>query len=182
MKRPSKKLTSLIFSLLILLAAYFLKGNPVETKSSSASYGFYQIVKVVDGDTITVSIDGKNIGVRLIGLNTPETLDPRKPVQCFGKEASDQAKKMLSGQTVRLEADSTQDSKDKYDRLLRYVFLADGTLFNKWMIENGFGFEYTYDSNPYQYQTDFKLAEKSARENQRGLWASSACSGELKDK
>jgi micrococcal nuclease len=179
MKRPSKKLISLLFSIIILLVAYFWPEIPTATKAVAAP-GAYEVVKVVDGDTITVNMAGKKVGIRLIGLNTPETVDPRTTVQCFGQEASKKAKEMLSGQMVRLEADPTQGETDKYDRLLRYVFLSDGTLFNKWMIENGFGFEYTYDSNPYQYQLEFKAAEQSARTNNRGLWASSTCAGELK--
>ncbi len=161
------------------MTAYFLQDSPPETKAVAAP-NWYEVVKVTDGDTITVKIDGQNVGIRMIGLNTPETVDPRTTVQCFGREASNKAKEMLTGQTVRLEADATQDDKDKYDRLLRYVYMSDGTLFNKWMVENGFGFEYTYDSNPYQYQAEFKAAEKSARESKRGLWADSTCSGKLK--
>ncbi|PIT95028.1 nuclease [Candidatus Falkowbacteria bacterium CG10_big_fil_rev_8_21_14_0_10_39_9] len=179
MKISSKKLLSLLFLLIVLLTAYFLKDLPQETKAVAAP-SWYEVVKVTDGDTINVKIDNKKVGIRMIGLNTPETVDPRITVQCFGREASNKAKEMLTGQTVRLEADATQDDKDKYDRLLRYVYLSDGTLFNKWMIENGFGFEYTYDSNPYQYQADFKAAEKAARDNKSGLWADSACGGKLK--
>lgn len=179
MKISSKKLFSLFISIIILLFAYFSKDLPLEVKSSDTA-SFYEVVKVADGDTITVNVDGKKTGIRMIGLDTPETVDPRKTVQCFGKEASDMSKEMLSGKMVRLESDSTQSDKDKYGRLLRYVFLEDGTLFNKWMIENGFGFEYTYDSNPYKYQVEFQMAENSARENNRGLWAGTACNGELK--
>ncbi|MEI7620273.1 MAG: thermonuclease family protein [Candidatus Falkowbacteria bacterium] len=180
MKISSKKLFSLLVSIIILLLAYFSNDLPKEVKTSDSD-GFYEVVKVVDGDTITVIVDGKKIGIRMIGLDTPETVDPRKKVQCFGREASDKSKELLSGKKVRLESDDTQGDKDKYDRLLRYVFLEDGTLFNKWMIENGFGFEYTYDSNPYKYQFDFQAAENLARENNRGLWASTACNGESKN-
>lgn len=179
MKISQKKLFSLLLSLAVLLVLYFFPESPANSVIVSDT-SFYDIVKVADGDTITVLIDGERVGVRLIGLNTPETVDPRVKVQCFGREASDQAKKLLTGQKVRLEADSTQGDKDKYGRLLRYVFMTDGTLFNKWMIENGFGFEYTYDSNPYEYQLEFKAAQDSARDNGRGLWAPEACGGELK--
>jgi micrococcal nuclease len=180
MKISSKKLASLLFSIIVLLVAYFFQTSPQETKADE-NKDFYEIAKVADGDTLTVWINNEKVGVRLIGLNTPETIDPRKAVQCFGKEASNQAKTMLSGKRVRLGIDSSQDDKDKYGRLLRYIFLEDGTLFNKWMIENGFGFEYTYDSNPYEYQVEFQTAESLARENKRGLWAETACNGQLKD-
>lgn len=134
----------------------------------------YEVVRVVDGDTLVVSRLGKENTVRLIGLDTPETVDPRRPVQCFGAAASQEAHRMLDGQQVRLETDSSQDSRDKYGRMLAYVFLQDGTLFNKHMIAEGFGHEYTYRT-PYKYQMDFKAAEQSARVAQKGLWAPSVC-------
>lgn len=132
---------------------------------------------VTDGDTIKVKIKGKNYIVRLIGTDTPETKDPRKAVQCFGKEASAYTKKMLLNQTVTLESDPAPGNKDIYGRLLRYVFLADGTNFDRQLIADGYAYEYTYKSQLYRYRDDFKLAQKDARENKLGLWADSACSG-----
>ena len=76
--------------------------------------GFNMVVKVVDGDTIDVQIGEKIERVRMIGVDTPETVDPRKTAQCFGKEASNKTKEMLGGKNVRLESDSTQDDRDKY--------------------------------------------------------------------
>lgn len=136
----------------------------------------FAVVSVTDGDTIKVNINGKTETLRLIGIDTPETVDPRKTVQCFGKEASTKAKEMLTGKKVRLEGDTTQGERDKYQRLLRYVYLEDGTFFNKWMIENGFAHEYTYNQ-PYKFQSEFKEAEKTARENRRGLWGD-ICNGD----
>jgi micrococcal nuclease len=130
------------------------------------------VTRVIDGDTIEVEGLGK---VRLIGVDTPETVDPRKPVQCFGKEAAQKTTQMLLGKKVHLESDPTQGERDKYNRALRYVFLEDGTNFNQWLIENGYAHEYTYNL-PYKYQLEFKNAEKSARENNRGLWSPTACS------
>lgn len=130
----------------------------------------------MDGDTIAVEVNGQSETLRLIGIDTPEVVDPRKPVQCFGREASAKAKKLLDGQKVRLEADSSQGERDKYDRLLRYVFLENGTHFNQLMIEEGYAFEYTYRT-PYRHQAEFKQAEEEARKNKRGLWADSACAG-----
>ncbi|HOZ53158.1 MAG TPA: thermonuclease family protein [bacterium] len=135
---------------------------------------YYLVEKVVDGDTIKVKIDGELKTIRLIGLDTPEVVDPRKIVECFGREASDKAKEILNGQKIRLEIDNSQGDQDKYGRLLCYVYLEDNTFFNKWMIENGYGHEYTYDV-PYNYQTEFQKAENYARENKVGLWADDAC-------
>jgi micrococcal nuclease len=141
----------------------------------------YKVLNVVDGDTIAVEIDGKKEVLRLIGMNTPETVDPRKPVECFGIEASKKAKEILSGKMVMLEKDETQGELDKYNRLLRYVYLEDGTSFNKLMIKEGYAYEYTYNT-PYRYQAEFKAAQQKAEKEKRGLWANDACNGELNRK
>lgn len=135
---------------------------------------YFPVTHVVDGDTIDVNINGAIERVRLIGIDTPEVVDPRKPVECFGVEASNKAKAILSAQSVSLENDDSQSNRDKYDRLLRYVFLQDGTNFNKLMIEQGYAHEYTYDL-PYKYQQEFKQAQTYARENKLGLWQDNIC-------
>lgn len=150
--------------------------HPQQTiQTSQPTYQLYSVVKVVDGDTIKVDINGTTETLRLIGINTPETVDPRKPVECFGIEASNRAKELLTNKKVRLESDSSQGERGIYGRLLRYVWLEDGTFFNKQMIIDGYANEYTYNT-PYKYQNEFKQAEKEARENKRGLWADDACS------
>lgn len=133
-----------------------------------------KVIRVVDGDTIKVEINNKEDTVRLIGIDAPETVDPRKPVQCFGKEASSKAKEILTGKTIVLESDLIQGERDKYGRLLRYVFINTEN-FNLFMISSGFAHEYAYRDNPYKYQAEFMAAEKSARESKKGLWSSDAC-------
>jgi micrococcal nuclease len=103
------------------------------------------VLRVVDGDTVDVRLDGQVVRLRLIGIDTPEIVDPRKSVQCFGREASAKAHELLDGQTVAVEADTTQDDVDRYGRLLRYIWLPDGRLFNQEMIGQGYAFEYTYN-------------------------------------
>lgn len=147
---------------------------PSETPSPSPRKDLFAVTRIVDGDTIDVNINGKIERIRLIGIDTPEILDPRKPVQCFGKEASEKAKNVLTGRKVSLESDTTQGERDKYDRLLRYLFLEDGTNFNMMMIAEGFAHEYTY-SIPYKYQNEFKEAEKDAMNGNKGLWNPDAC-------
>lgn len=142
--------------------------------SSPTSTSTYLVTQVVDGDTIKIQIGNKIETVRLIGLDTPETVDPRKPVQCFGKEASNKGKELLSGRMVRIEIDPTQGKRDKYDRMLAYVFRDDGLFYNKFMIENGYAHEYTYNV-PHRYQAEFIAAEKSAEAAGLGLWNPSAC-------
>jgi micrococcal nuclease len=136
----------------------------------------YSVSSVVDGDTIKVNIAGTVTTIRIIGINTPEVVDPRKPVQCFGVEASNKAKELLTGAKVSLETDLTQGDKDIYGRSLRYVFTSDGTDFGKLMIAEGYAFEYTYNL-PYKYQTEYKAAETYARENNLGLWSPDTCNG-----
>ncbi len=134
----------------------------------------YKVIKVVDGDTIKVDMDGKTETIRLIGIDSPEVNDARESVKCFGEEASNKAREILYGKNVKLEADNTQGERDKYGRLLRYVFLEDGTNINKMMIDEGYAYEYTYKF-PYKYQSEFKEAEIEAKNAKKGLWSDNAC-------
>ncbi|OGE37604.1 hypothetical protein A3B45_03105 [Candidatus Daviesbacteria bacterium RIFCSPLOWO2_01_FULL_39_12] len=128
------------------------------------------VSKVVDGDTIT--LEGGQT-VRLIGIDTPETKDPRRPVGCFGKEAANKTKELLEGETVVLQKDVSE--VDKYNRLLRYVFLSlDGgqLLFvNDYLVREGFAQVLTYPPD-IKYNEQLREAEKSAKENKKGLWGS----------
>ncbi len=123
-------------------------------------------------------MNGKNEKIRILGINTPETVDPRRKVECFGHEASDHAKSLLTGQSVRLESDPTQGDKDKYGRLLRYAFLPNGTDYGLEMIRSGYAYEYTYDI-PYKYQKEYKSAQMTAEKAKSGLWSDKTCSGNL---
>jgi micrococcal nuclease len=148
-----------------------------ETSINSVTYKYYPIVSVVDGDTVKLNIDGQTETFRLIGLDTPETVNPRKTVQCFGVEASNKAKELLYGKKVRIETDPTQGTYDKYNRLLGYVYTEDGLFYNKYMIEQGYAHEYTYNI-PYKYQIEFKNAQKQAQANKAGLWSPNTCNGD----
>ncbi|MCS6938179.1 MAG: thermonuclease family protein [Roseiflexaceae bacterium] len=132
---------------------------------------------VVDGDTLDVTLKGRTRRVRLIGVDTPETTHPSRPVECFGREAARFLTELVNGQTVLLESDPSQGDRDRYNRLLRFVWLPDGRLVNYEIIARGYGFEYTF-SVPYTYQEQFKAAQRAAREAQVGLWAPDACNGE----
>ncbi len=131
--------------------------------------GLYPVVRVNDGDTIVVKTPAGNESVRLLGVDTPEVKDPRKPVQCFGEAASAHTKQALNGASVRLEPDPTNTDRDKYGRLLRYVYLPDGTLYNAALIRDGYGFAYTVF--PITKLEEFRALEADARANSRGLWA-----------
>ena len=150
---------------------------PVDTPTADTAAAYYTVSSVSDGDTIKVNVNGKVETVRLIGVDTPETKDPRKPVQCFGKQASDFTTQQLNGTSVRLEPDTTQQERDKYGRLLRYVYMPNGTLFNQLLVASGYAYEYTYQNNPYQFHDDFIKAQRLAQQEGRGLWSEQSCSG-----
>ncbi len=141
-----------------------------DSKNSKESENLYPVVHVFDGDTFSIDIDGEIKRVRLIGINTPETSEKYRSVECFGKEATERAVELLGGKQVRLEEDSTQANIDAHGRILRYVFLEDGRLLNQLMIEEGFGKEYTFKGSEYKYQKEFRQAENKAKEESKGLW------------
>jgi micrococcal nuclease len=129
------------------------------------------VTKVVDGDTIDVRFDiGDVARVRLLGVNTPETVDPRKPVECFGKEASAFTKGLLEGKQIRLDADPQADERDVYGRLLRNVITEDGSDVNMLLVQQGYA--YAYLSFPLDPARKKQLSdvEKEAKEAKRGLW------------
>jgi micrococcal nuclease len=175
----NKRYTIFLLGLaLFLLAAFDDQFAVVPSESGTAAMAVggdtYPVLRVVDGDTIDVLMEGESVRLRMLGMNTPETVDPRKAVECFGKEASLRAKELLEGASVRLETDTTQGLYDGYGRMLAYVYLPDGTLFNKLMIEEGYAYEYTYRL-PYRLQSEFNDAEERARLGNRGLFAPGVC-------
>lgn len=134
------------------------------------------IVRTVwDGDTIDVDIGGQIKRVRLIGIDAPEFAKEGKEEECFASESTAYMKNLTEGKSVRLEADPTQEDQDIYGRLLRYVFLQDGTNVNTAMVEYGYAKEYTYKGNAYTLQQQFRSSEKSAAYYGRGMWADGAC-------
>ncbi len=179
-KRTVYKLITTVGAIVVLLINTFAKNNTpapvasVNESQTATTTTTYEVVKVIDGDTLSVNINGIVEKVRMIGVDTPETVDPRKTVQCFGKEASNKTKELLTSQRVILGSDITQGDTDKYGRLLRYVYLADNTFINLFLIQQGYAHEYTYNK-PYRYQAEFKAAQKDAELNKRGLWSDSAC-------
>ena len=133
--------------------------------------GTYKILEVYDGDTVEVDMQGTPEKIRFVGADTPETKDPRKPVQCYGPEASAYTHKMLgNGARVRLVADPLTSNRDLYGRLLRYVYLTDGTLYNKQLIQKGFA--HAYVGFPFTKTADFIKTQDLAKDSKTGLWAS----------
>ena len=130
------------------------------------------VTRVVDGDTIEVAgPDGATSTVRLIGVDTPETVKPNAPVECFGPQASEYTSTILTGRAVRLEHDQTVGDTDRYDRTLAYVWtVQDRRLFNLALIEAGAAREYTYDRTRYRYRNAFRAAQTDAQRDRHGLW------------
>lgn len=124
----------------------------------------FLVTKVVDGDTIQIN-SGQT--VRYIGIDTPETSDPRTGVQCFGKEAAAKNRELVEGKQVHLEKDISET--DRYGRLLRYVFVGD-VFVNDELVRQGFAHASAYPPD-VAFQDQFREAEQEAREQKRGLWA-----------
>lgn len=122
-----------------------------------------KVINVVDGDTIKIET-GET--VRYIGIDTPESVDSRKPVQCYAKEASAKNEELVLGKTVELEKDISD--KDRYGRLLRYIWIGD-SLINEVLVREGYAFSYSYPPD-IKYQANFLEAQRKAREESKGLW------------
>jgi micrococcal nuclease len=131
-----------------------------------------EVVRVVDGDTIVVRVEGREERVRYIGIDTPESVQPDMPVECFGREASRENERLVEGRTVYLEKDVSDT--DRFGRLLRYVHVDDPRsgerLFvNLELVRRGYGGAVTFPPD-VRHERDFRAAEREAREAGRGLW------------
>ncbi len=145
--------------------------SSIGTPSAQTSGDTAKVTKVIDGDTIEIEFGGEKFKLRYIGVNTPETVDPRRKVECFGKEASNENKRLLQGAEVILEKDVSET--DKFGRLLRYVYLKlddGGLLFvNDYLVRQGYAYASDYPPD-IKYSGRFHQAQSEAREGGRGLW------------
>lgn len=132
--------------------------------------GLYSISHYVDGDTITVDMNGTNETIRFIGMDTPETHKPNTPVQCYGPAAAAYTQNRIkaAGGKVRLVSDSLGTNRDRYNRLLRYVYLPDGTDLNEVLVQKGYAFYYPYF--PFTKKAQFAQDERTAMAAKIGLW------------
>lgn len=159
----------------VLGGQYIIEHRPsfdfknIQGVSTEIPSGYYRVTEIHDGDTISIDMEGQVERIRMIGVDTPETQDPRKNVQCFGKAASQFTKDLIGNNPVRLEADDLSTNRDRYDRLLRYVYIPDGRHVNAEIIKNGYGFAYT--NFPLTKSDEFKAHEAAARELGAGLWS-----------
>ncbi len=145
-------------------------GSPTQSEEPGARDGEYKkVLRVIDGDTIVVSPHEK---VRLIGVDTPETVHPKKAVECFGKDAKEFTRSAVEGKTVLLVFDQTNSArhhKDKYGRILAYVYLEDGSMLNRELVRQGFAHAYT--RFPFRRLVEFRELERAARAQAIGLWS-----------
>ena len=167
-----------IYSLLVLLAwgslnaAYLGGSGPIAqaAENRETEPAGRRVTRVVDGDTIVLSPNDK---VRLIGVDTPETVHPKKTVECYGKEAKEFTRSTVAGQTIRLvldDANAGRRHKDRYGRTLGYVYLQDGMMLNAELVRRGFAHAYT--RFPFRYLVEFRRLEQEARGRAAGLWSS----------
>ena len=128
------------------------------------------VVKVIDGDTIEIETGER---VRFIGVDTPETVHPKKSIQCYGREASNKMKSLLSNKWIYLEKDVSETYR--YGRLLRYIYLpnpdnpTEAIFIDEYLIENGYGKVITYPPD-VKYHDELLIAQKNAQAENRGLW------------
>ena len=166
----SRRESRIIWAAILVIAFAYLATRTFHGVPSSQGghgardLGRYRVLRVVDGDTIVVDILGK---IRLIGMDTPETVDPRRPVQYYGKEASDATTRMALGRLVRVERDV--EERDQYGRLLAYIWLPDGKMLNAELVRQGYARVYTFPPN-VKYEATFVRLERDARNHDRGLW------------
>jgi micrococcal nuclease len=167
---------TLLLLLLGLAVAACTSGTPSSTADTmpGAVHANATVVALTDGDTISVRIGGIEEKVRFIGIDTPETKKPNTPVQCFGPEASVYTASLVPvGTRLRLERDA--EARDKYGRLLAYVYRAgDGLFVNVDIIRHGYARQLTIAPNT-AHESEFTAAVGAAQRAHIGLWA--ACTG-----
>jgi micrococcal nuclease len=163
-----------LFGVITLKPNWFKNGEQTAEQSQP---GLYSIHNFIDGDTIAVNMNGHVETVRMIGVDTPETHRPNTPVQCYGPQAAAFTKYLIGRNSVRLQADPLDTNRDRYDRLLRYVYLSDGTLVESKLISGGYGFAYTLF--PFEKANEFKNFESRAKLEAEGLWK--ACNVTVRD-
>jgi micrococcal nuclease len=160
---------TLPWALVVLLAAGYGWVQRGEDGGSSSTTA--RVLRVVDGDTILVAVGGRQERVRYIGVDTPETVKPHTRVQCFGKRASAANHRLVDGREVRLVADA--EARDRYGRLLAYVYRADDGLFvNEALVRGGYATTLAIAPN-VRFADRFAALARQARDAGQGLW--SAC-------
>jgi micrococcal nuclease len=169
-----KKIVSIFYLFLLIIVLTLIPpidnktknnkiGIPIPTSIPEKTKNTVRVERVIDGDTIQLETGEK---VRYIGIDTPETVHPNKPIECYGQEASQKNKELVEGKEISLEKDISET--DKYGRLLRYIWVED-ILINEYLVREGYANSSSYPPD-VKYQDRFIEAEKLAREEEKGLW------------
>ena len=167
------QITSIVFAILFVIVFASFLGKALQPAVPSANGfanrgNFYQVIRIIDGDTIEIEYEGAKTSVQLIGVNAPETVHPSKPPERFGRAATAFLQSLLSYKFVYLIFDG--DKTDKYDRLLAYVYRDSDDLFvNLEIIRQGYG--QTDDRFPFKYTNLFKYHESQARRDRKVMWS-----------
>jgi micrococcal nuclease len=167
-----------LWTLAAVAALTLATGCGGDSETPAAASGPAVVERVVDGDTIVARAGGDRVTVRLLGIDTPESVKPEAPVECYGPEAATRALELLpAGAAVRIETDPTQDQVDDFGRTLAYVFLGrDARPVNRRLVAEGYARVYVFHpERPFARAAEFRAAERAARERGRGLWG--ACDG-----
>jgi micrococcal nuclease len=164
----------LVIIVLIIFSAPFAFLFLNQQVKTSPHATFAKVIEVIDGDTFKIATGEK---VRLVGIDTPELHHPKKPVQCYGKEAMEMTKKLIQGKTVRLEKDISET--DTYGRLLRYVYLSEPVLrffkknseifLNAYLVQEGYARLETFPPDVSNAKL-FSTLQHEAIVNRKGLW------------
>jgi micrococcal nuclease len=170
-RRRSYHLASLIVFIILAIATKYGWLDKSAQVAQSNQAGDYTVIRAVDGDSMDVDMYGHAETVRFIVIDTPETHKPNTPVQCYGPEAASYTKSQVEGKQVRLQADSLDTNRDRYGRLLRYVYLPDDSLLQDQLVSQGYAFAYT--QFPFEKKAAIVAEEQAAKHAGKGLW--SAC-------
>lgn len=173
-KRSQKKLATLITSLLILFVGLVMQFKTQNNRQEEAIQpGFYEVLSIADGDTITVDMEGKKEKVRFIGVDTPEVAHNKGEVsQCYAEKAKAFTEASIDGKRVKLVADEKGSNRDRYGRLLRYVYSHDSRPIDEQLVSEGFGF--AVDGFSYSKKEVYLELMDDAELGRKGLWGACA--------
>lgn len=169
-KTTQKRIAKLIVALILTIIGLYMQMG--ETKSNEPILpGYYEVLSIADGDTITVDMEGKKEKIRFIGVDTPEIHHggSTPPSQCYGDKAKAYTEASIDGKRVKLVADEKGSNRDRYGRLLRYVYNSQNIPIDEMLVAEGYGF--AVDGFSYSKKSDYLSLMSDAENNKKGLWA-----------
>lgn len=170
-KRNQKKLARALTALILVGLGGFYQVKNNQTDPELATIGYYDVVSIADGDTITVDMEGKKEKVRFIGVDTPEIYHGgnTEPSQCYGEKAKAFTEAAIDNKRVKLVADEKGSNRDRYGRLLRYVYNYQNMGIDETLVSEGYGF--AIDGFAYSKKDQYLSLMKDAENGKKGLWA-----------